>query len=293
MPLGAAWISLLAALVWSSSMVVAKRGLADGGTVLQLAVVVAAVDAVSYWLVLVALRGTDALAALPAAAVGAFVLAGLVGTGVGRIASFAGIHRVGASINSAGISSRPLFATLLALVLLGEDVGAQVATGVVLLVAGVAVLSVSKGGDIGGWRPRDLLLPLGAAAAFALADVVRRFGFTTTPATALQGVTLNETAGAVVLAAYLLARRRGDLRVSRRVAGVFAASGLLNAVSLLLFFVALDVGPVAVASSLIATTPLFTTLLAYLFLGDLERVTRGVVAGGALVVVGAGLITAA
>jgi drug/metabolite transporter (DMT)-like permease len=41
----------------------------------------------------------------------------------------------------------------------------------------------------------------------------------------------------------------------------------------------------------VATAPLFTAVFAAVFLKDLERVTRGVVAGGLLVVVGVALVT--
>lgn len=105
---------------------------------------------------------------------------------------------------------------------------------------------------------------------------------------------LNETAGGLALAAYVLTRRRNAMRnVSRRTYGIFVGSGVLNALSLLMFFVALDLGQVAIASSLIATTPLFTAAFAYVLLDDLERITRGIVAGAALVVVGAVVITLA
>jgi uncharacterized membrane protein len=60
-----------------------------------------------------------------------------------------------------------------------------------------------------------------------------------------------------------------------------------------MFFVALDLGRVAIASSLIATTPLFTAAFAYVLLDDFERITRGDVAGAALVVVGAIVIALA
>ncbi|MDX1744947.1 MAG: hypothetical protein R3324_03320 [Halobacteriales archaeon] len=39
-----------------------------------------------------------------------------------------------------------------------------------------------------------------------------------------------------------------------------------------------------------ATAPLFTVVFAYFLLGDLERVTKGLVVGVLLVVAGAGLV---
>lgn len=286
--------AVLSAMIWSLSMVGLKLGLEDGGTSLQASLVVALVDVAVYWGLLAALGQIGVFAEVSLVGLAAFVLAGIVGTALGRFASFTGIHRVGASVNSAGISTRPLFAAALAFLLIGEVVPVQVVGGILLLVVGLVVLSLSRGGDIGGWRVYELLFPLAAAGAFALADVLRRWGLTTTAATPLHGVALNETAGGILLAAYVLTRRRDAMAdVSRRTYGIFVGSGVLNALSLLLFFVALDLGQVAIASSLIATTPLFTAAFAYVLLDDLERITRGVVIGAALVVVGAIVITLA
>jgi drug/metabolite transporter (DMT)-like permease len=203
------------------------------------------------------------------------------------------VDRVGASVNSAGVSVRPLFATSLAIAWLGEPVTLATVLGVVVLVAGLVVLALAKGGDVSGWEPRELLFPVAAALAFAVGNVVRKFGLDTTPATTLQAVTVNETAALVGLAGYALASRgRGAFDVPRRTYGIFAVSGTITAVALLSLFEAFDRGPVAVVDPLAGTAPLFTTLFAAFLLRDLERVTRGVVAGAGLIVAGAALITA-
>jgi uncharacterized membrane protein len=287
-------IAVLSAVVWSLSMVGLKLGLENGGTTLQASVVVAFTDVVVLWGLIVALDQVGVFAEVSLVGLGAFVLAGVLGTALGRFASYTGIHRVGASVNSAGISARPLFAATLAFFLIDETVATQVVVGILVLVVGLVVLSLSRGGDVGGWRAYELLFPLSAAGVFALADVLRRWGLTTTAATPLHGVALNETAGGLFLAAYVLARRRDAMAdVSRRTYGIFVGSGVLNALSLLMFFVALDLGQVAVVSSLVATTPLFTAAFAYFLLDDLERITPGVLAGAALVVGGAVVITLA
>ena len=99
-----------------------------------------------------------------------------------------------------------MFATLIALVWLGEPVGAQTAAGIVVLVAGLVTLAVSRGGDLSGWSAWEL-------------------GF-----------------------------------------------------------------PVAVVDPIAVTAPLFTTVFAYFLLRDVERITRGIVLGAALIVAGGALI---
>jgi drug/metabolite transporter (DMT)-like permease len=300
-------LALLPALLWGFSPVLSKRGMAAGGDAVQAALVVVVVDSTLYWGALV-VRGGEALPDLPLEAAGVFALAGVVGTALGRIAVFNGIDRVGASVNSAVISARPLFATLFAIGFLGESVGPATLLGVLMLVVGLAVLTLSKGGDLEGWRPRDLLFPIAAAAVFATGNVLRRFGLQRFETAPLEAVALNETAALVALVAYALARNPALFRVGGRALGdddrgvlgaprrsylYFAGSGTLTAVALLSLFAALNhpQGAVAVVDPLAATAPLFTSLFAYFLLGDLESVTRGIVAGAALVVLGVALVT--
>lgn len=287
-------LALVPAVLWGLGPIFDKRGMDAGGSSLQAALVVVVVDSTLYWLALFALRWPNPLAGLQLSAILVFVLAGVVGTALGRLAVFAGVERVGASINSAGISTRPLFATLLAVVALGEPVGALTAVGVAVLVGGLVVLTYSRGGDLAGWRPRDLVFPVGAAAIFAVGNALRRFGFTDTPATPLQAVAINETAALVVLAAYAVVATREDVLSAPRASfRYFTGSGLLTAAALLSSFAAFSLpeGRLAIVDPLGATAPLFTTLFAAIFLRDVERVTRGVVAGAGLVVAGAVLVT--
>ncbi|MFB6085177.1 MAG: EamA family transporter [Halorientalis sp.] len=287
-------LALLPAVLWGLGPIFDKRGMAAGGTATQAAIVVVVVDTVLYWLALFVTSWPNPLSGLTPDLVAVFAAAGLFGTAMGRILVFAGVQRVGASINSAGISTRPLFATLLALVFLGEPLGPLTGVGIVVLVGGLVVLTYSKGGDVSGWRPRDLLFPVGAAAVFGAGNVLRRYGFGDTTATALQAVTINETAALVALAAYALATRGTDpLDAPPESYAYFAGSGLITAVALLSFFTALsmEAGRVAIVDPLAATAPLFTTVFAAVFLRDVERVTPGVVGGALLVVVGAVLVT--
>ncbi|WP_276300042.1 DMT family transporter [Halorussus lipolyticus] len=285
--------ALLPALLWGFAPIVSKRGMAAGGTSAQASLVVVLVDSAIYWTALFLLKDGNPLAGLSPWTLGVFAFAGLVGTSLGRLAVFTGVDRVGASVNSAGVSTRPLFATGLAVVWLGEDVTLATVLGILVLVAGLVVLALAKGGDISGWERRDLLFPVAAACAFAVGNVVRKFGLDTTPATTLQAVTVNETAALVGLAGYAIAANRRDVfDMPRRTYGYFAISGTITAVALLSLFEAFSRGPVAIVDPLAGTAPLFTTIFAAVLLKDLENVTRGVVAGAALIVVGAGVITA-
>ncbi|MFB6220952.1 MAG: EamA family transporter [Halolamina sp.] len=287
-------LALVPAALWGFSPVLSKRGMAAGGTSLQASLVVVLVDSSLYLVALAVLRGAP-FAGLTAETFAVFLLAGVFGTALGRLATFAGVDRVGASVNSAGISARPLFATILAVLFLGEAAALSTAVGVVVLVIGLGVLALAKGGDISGWEPYELLFPVGGAAFFAVGNVLRRYGLTSSSVTSLEAVALNELAALVVLFGYAVARGRvGEVwNAPKETWGYFAGSGTITAVALLSLFAAFrhPEGTVAVVDPLAATAPLFTTVFAYFLLGDLERVTRGVVVGAALVVLGVALVT--
>lgn len=290
-------LALAPALLWGFGPILDKRAMFEGGSPLQATVVVLLVDASLFALALVALwvlRGNVPLVDLPIWVIGLFVLGGVFGTAIGRLATFAGVRLLGASVNTAAISARPLFATGFAIALLGESPTLLTLAGVVVLVAGLILLTVGKGGDVRGWDTKYLVYPLVAAAAFGIGNVIRRFALNETGATVLEALLINEVTALVILGGFALARRRGQLfRAPRRTYLLFSASGAVTALALFSLFAALahPAGRVVIVDPLTATAPLFTTVFSYFLLRDLERVTPGIVGGAALVVVGAALIT--
>lgn len=284
---------LMAAVFWGLQPVVAKRGMSFGATPLEVTTVVVTTGLVTIWGVLAVLEGSTGIApGLEPTGYAVFLLGGFVGSAVGRLANYSGVHRVGASVNSAVVYTNPLVATLLALVFLGELITPTQGLGVVVVVAGLAVVAVSKGGDLTGWSTRDLAFPVLAAVAYGSGSVIRRYGLSTTTATPIEGVALNETAAFLGIVGYLVVRRGTIVpRVPLRAAAYFVASGVCGVLGVLMLFVGLDNGPVAIVVTLAGTATLVTNALSYALLGDLERVTRGIVTGAGLVVLGVALIT--
>jgi len=229
--------------------------MAGGGSSLQASLTVVVVDTTLFASALLVLQGTNAFSSVTPAAAAVFLGAGLVGTALGRLATFTGVDRVGASINSAGISARPLFASVLAAGFLGQAVEPVVGAGILVLVAGLVVLALSKGGDLAGWDPRDLVFPLAAAFFFGVGNVARAYGLRTFgDVTLLEAVALNEAGALVALAGYGAYAARGDIfSAPRRTYAYFAGSGTLTAVALLALFGALELGRVAVVDPLAAT----------------------------------------
>lgn len=287
--------ALLTAVLWGLTGVVMKLGLERGGTSM-LATVIVVVVSFSLFLAAstIAYGVGDFYRGVPPAAIGLFVLAGVIGGAFGRLASFVGVDRVGASVNTAVLNARPVFAVALAVVFLHEPLTGQLALGVIVITAGVVVLSLSRGGDIGGWRIRDLVFPGVGALAYAVGNVLRRAGFLTADVNPVSAIVLNEAGGLIVIGAFVTYSRGSELFVaSRRTYGYFVLGGLASGGGLLSLFYALRLGPVVVVDPLAATPPLFAILFTYLLLGGIERITRRLILGATLVVVGIALVTLA
>jgi len=75
--------------------------MASGGSAPQASLVVVVVDSSLYWLSLFLFHGGNPLAGLSRWTVGVFVFAGVVGTSLGRLATFAALIVVGAGVITA------------------------------------------------------------------------------------------------------------------------------------------------------------------------------------------------
>jgi len=289
---GAIGFAFLAAVFWGLAPVIAKRGLERGGTTMQAAMVVILTTAALAWTALLGTTGADAFAGLTLGDAGIFLVGGIVGTTLGRLSNYAGVRRVGASVTTGVMNTRPFFAVLLAVGFLHETVTAANAAGVLVLVTGVVALSLSRGGDLGGWRTADLAFPIAAALAYGSGNVIRRYGFLETTASTLEAVSLNELAALLTLGTYLLVFRRDQI-VGANPAAVryFLVSGTFSGFGLLSFFQALSLGQVSIVDPIMAMAPLFATLFTFVLLREVEVVTRGVVVGATLIVIGGGLVS--
>jgi drug/metabolite transporter (DMT)-like permease len=141
--------ALTCAVLWGIGPIFSKKGMDAGGTPRVATTVIITVSVVLFWTLGIATAGSSFLADLNQRDLLVFLGAGVFGTALGRLFLFAGIERVGASINTAGLNSRPLFVLVLGVGLLGEVVTPLQVLGILVIVVGIALLSLSKGGDLG------------------------------------------------------------------------------------------------------------------------------------------------
>ena len=279
--------SLIAAVFFGAESVVAKRGIEAGGHPKVVSLIVAIVSTVIFGIGAVVLSDLTIFGDQPIFDIGIFLLAGVIGSGLGVLMVYQGVDRVGASVNTAVINSRPLIVALLGFIFLSEALDIMTVGGIIIIVAGLVVVSLSRGGDIAGWQLSDLTFSIGAALFFAVGNVLRRYGLTQTDIPLVEGIAVNALGGLVILGSYVIGFHSKTLaNVSRRSYLWSVATGCCTSSALLAMFFAFERARVAIVDSIIATAPLVSLLLTAIFLRDFERVTRRITVGVILVVIG-------
>jgi drug/metabolite transporter (DMT)-like permease len=218
---------------------------------------------------------------------------GIAGPGIGRITHLIGITKMGLNRSVTISSATPIWATIIAIVVLGESPSFPVLIGTASIVGGVWLLSIRE--DVsqafGVWFRGALIFPLIASVAYAVAPIFVKLAMAhqETPGVAL---VVGFTAGNLVLLAGrpLLPRWEGAQTLRRDVLWLFAAGGL-NIITALLLTTAFILAPISTTLPLSRTAPIWVLIVSYLFLGQLERVTWRTVVAAIMVVTGGIFIT--
>ena len=244
----------------------------------------------------------DLILGAPPAALGWFALAGAFHFFLGW--TFLGVsqRRLGASRTSVVIGTTPLFGTGIAFIALGERVRPLAFVGVVLVVAGIALLTW-RGPQTAGDRdpstapPRlALIFPLLTALCWAISPVFIRWGLDGLSAP-IAGVTTGMVASAAAYGAALVARRmrqprRGQTdpappQTPRGAYGLLVVAGVLAAAGIAAQWTALELAPVAVVLALGQLSVPVVVLTAPLIVGvPAERLGTRALIGAAAAVVG-------
>ena len=217
-----------------------------------------------------------------------FALAGVFGSFVGRLMTMTSYKRIGVSAASAFIGTSPVVTTLLAVLFLSEPLLLPIVFGALLVFSGIAVLNMREGRlslDIG-----LIYFPLGAALFYALSNVIRKVGTNIQPHAVL-GAQVSTLSGLTACVVYMALRGRfKNLQINRGNINWLAGAGVVNAVAWIAVTLAIELGRVSVATSIIYSYPLFSLLLSKLMLRD-EALNRYVVIGSLLIVFGVVIVS--
>ncbi len=305
MPVPAEAIALMAAFAYASVSVSSRLGL-QYSTPLTATCVAMAVRMTLLWCGVAVMGGVPAVAGL---AVLLFVLLGVM-QAVTSYLSFTGVARIGASRSQPLRTTYPLWSAVWSVALLGESLTPGLMTGTVLVVAGTVLISWSpdRAADrrqgAGGSRPVAgaavprqrwwyIIFPLSAAFLAGIAFPVRRYALDISNQPLFFAAVL-ATVAAVCLAISLSSGGiRGRFSWDRRALLPFVVAGAFETVASLFSLIAVSMGQVVAVAPLVATSPLWTQVLALLFLRGVERLNVRSVAGTVAVVAGTVTIIAA
>lgn len=228
----------------------------------------------------------------------AFVAAGLAGSLFARICSFTSIKRIGASRTSPIVSSNALFATILAVVVLDETLTAIHFLGIVLIVAGVAVISyqTSESSDVDATRRELAILfvfPILAAVFLGIEPIFVSIGLDA-GASIIPGTAIAVSSAFVGFTYYTWAKTGlpSTSLIGEEHFKWYVGAGIATTVGLLAAFTALETAPVVIAVPLIQTSPLLVLGLSAMFMSSkLERVTPTIVGSTMIIIAGAVIVS--
>ena len=233
-----------------------------------------------------AMDGLGGLTDMSARAVWLLAISVVLAVGVGDTIFFESVKGLGLVRAMTVSMVYPLFAALLAALLLGEAPTTQVSVGGLLTLAGLILTVRAKGGEVPahGRFGLGLVAALVAALAWAVSVILLKPALEEVDAVRSQAIRL-PLAAAMLWATPWAWRVRRPLREQGR-AGLWqlGALGALSAASSILFVAGVRHAGVAVATVLSSTAPIFALPLGFFFLG--ERVRPIAVAGIALTILG-------
>ena len=225
------------------------------------------------------------------AAVPIFAAVGLLYPGAVTLLTFAANRALGPVITGALGNLTPIFAVAFAVVILGEPLRAAQFAGLLVTVAGVVVLTITRRESTARWLSWALLLPLFAAVLRGFIQPSVKLGLEIWPspfAAALVGYIVSST---VVIGANRAVNGQFLTEAPLRGRLWFVVIGLFNGFAALLLYAALARGPVALVSPLVATYPLVTVAGSMLVLRRFEGGLQ-LAFGVALTVAGVALLLA-
>jgi drug/metabolite transporter (DMT)-like permease len=278
--------SLLAAAGFGMGLVLGRRGLAHVDALAGATVSLPTTCALLWLLApfMLDLSGWHGRAA------GIFALNGLFFPAAATLLGYEANRRMGPGVSGALSGTTPLFAAAGAIVFLGEQLTLSILAGMLVVVAGGALLSGGGRAVPRAWPVYALVFPLGTAAVRALAQTMTKFGFASWN-NAFAAVLIGYTVSALLVTAIGLARGQRALDMPRKVVPWFVAVGVCNGGAMFSMYQALSDGSVAMVSTITATFPLFALALGLVLLHG-ERLTVRTAAGVVLSVAGIAMLLA-
>ncbi|MDP7662397.1 MAG: DMT family transporter [Nitrospinota bacterium] len=243
-----------------------------------------------------------------------FLLAGFMNPFLFVAFYFVGIQRIGVARSAPIKGTAPIYAVIFAAGVLGERFSGVQYLGIAMVVGGIIFISAEgwagerragsdepEGGSAGGeggsgpatgrTRKLDFLFPLLAGVSGGVASVLFKLSMQKLPSP-MVGVWLGTVVALIlfpILAFFFPKEQR--YRASRRAYPWLIGNGIAISAAMYTLILSVGLGEVAIAFTLVQTSPLLVIGMSAIFLRKLERVTPRIIFGAILTVSGGVLVS--
>ena len=303
-----ALVALVAALCFSLSDVTVRRGVARA-PVAYGAIVTVVLGVPLFALATLVSGQLFRVGDISASSYGLVAAAGIVHYVVGRYFNYAAIEAIGAArtgpVHTLGLP----YSVLIAYLFLGEGISAGMVVGIVLIMVGPVVMverrqpapvaaaapDVATPSEPEGFQLRQAegyLFAIIAAVSYGSSPVLIRSALEGESGVSLLGGLVSYVAAAGLLLLSLLVPSRRQLAAALKPESMrlFAAPAFFVFMAQLFRFLALSIASVAVVTTLLRFTTIFTLAVSWFVNRDLEKITWQVVAGVLISLAGALLL---
>lgn len=203
-----------------------------------------------------------------------------------RFFQYKGMEKIGTSRAITLRNSYPLLSVLIGIVFLGEELTVLGAAGIALIMSGIVLSSWRLDEQFKDFRWLYVIYPLITAALSALVHPLRRYAILQSNEPLFFAALVGPVSLLSFTVYYLTPINVDKLVWDRRALRPFLSSGLAETAAVLFMLYAFAHGPVVIVSPITATSPIWTALLAAIFLRERERLTWASVVGTISVVAG-------
>jgi drug/metabolite transporter (DMT)-like permease len=205
-------------------------------------------------------------------------LAGIFQYFFGRTLTYFSVGVVGSSRAFTGTSTRIMFSALLGFAILGEEVNLMILSGILVMVAGLYILSSDT------FNRRGLAISIAGGLSYGIASIFIKSGI-------LESVVVSNLISVTTALPFIFA-----VAYSKSSENTFSFYLLLSGITMFLgtfsYYLALSQAQVVVAVPVSNLYPVFTTVFSYLLIQRLEHVSIKTLIGSVIAVMGGILIYA-
>ncbi|MGE5306003.1 MAG: EamA family transporter [Alphaproteobacteria bacterium] len=234
------------------------------------------------WSALLLTRGIPSVKLL---AIGAICLTGIAQPAM-RFFQYKGMDKIGASRAVTLRNTYPVLTIVIGITLLGEQLTRLGAFGAVLVVLGIFLSSWKLEQQFKDFRWLHAIYPLITSTITAFVHPLRRYALLLSNEPLFFAALVGPVSLFAFAIYYWSPASADKLAWDRRALIPFLVSGTGETLAVLFLLLAYANGPVVIVAPISSTVPIWTMMLAAVFLRDVEHFTRASILGAVLVVIG-------